>query len=254
MTESQDPDTIRAAVRDHYAGIARDGGRQDAAAEESPACDCCSPYPVALLDELPARVTDLSLGCGDAVSGAELQPGETVLDLGSGGGIDCFLAARAVGPEGRVIGVDMTPDMLAQARANAAHMEAANVEFRQGEIEALPVSDGSVDVVISNCVINLAPDKQPVFVEIARVLRPGGRVHVSDIVTNGPLDPDVARDLDSWSECVAGALPAEDYAEGLRSAGLVDVVVSPGVEVGERGAVGAGMPYSATITALKPAM
>jgi SAM-dependent methyltransferase len=249
------PDHIHAAVREHYGALARSSssccGPSDGDAS------CCSPlYPSDQLIELPATVTDISLGCGDPVSLADIRPGDTVLDLGSGGGIDCFLAAKRVGPAGRVIGVDMTPDMLARARANAAKLGATNVEFRQGQIEALPVDDAAVDVVISNCVINLSPDKPQVFREIFRVLRPGGRVAVSDIVTAGPMSALVAQGLAAWSECVAGALPVADYEAGLRAAGFVDVRATPKDDAAEPGtkrlAPTAGLPFSASITARKP--
>lgn len=181
---------------------------------------------------LPAEVTDLSLGCGDPITLAALQPGQTVLDLGSGGGIDCFLAARKVGPTGRVIGVDMTPAMIERARANQAKLmaenhAAANVEFRLGEIEHLPVADSSVDVIISNCVINLSPDKAQVLHEAYRVLRSGGRLAVSDVVTAGPLPAAVKNDLAAWAGCVAGALEVDDYVATIEAAGFTDVEVTP---------------------------
>lgn len=265
MDDARNEDEVREHVRTYYADIARRGGRVpgmgasascDCAPDGAGAgpCDCdrSAAYPVALLAEMPERVTDLSLGCGDAVSSAGLQPGETVLDLGSGGGIDCFLAARAVGEGGRVIGVDMTPEMVALARSNASELGLANVTFELGRIEALPVADAVADVVISNCVINLAPDKAPVFAEMFRVLRPGGRVHVSDMVTEGPMAETVRRDPDSWSACVAGALPMADFAAGLEAAGFTDVrvVPAPGVSPEQRRA---GYPFSALIAGRKPA-
>ena len=246
------PDSIRDSVREHYAERAR----------TSASCcgpdDCCNPgdklYNVELLSEVPADVANFSLGCGDPITLAALQPGETVVDLGSGGGLDCLLAARQVGPEGHVIGVDMTPEMLERARAVAGRLGAANVEFRQGYLEALPVEDDSADVVISNCVINLSPDKPQVFREIFRSLKPGGRLAVSDIVTSGPLPESVQRDMEAWGACVAGALDVRDYERGLTEAGFVDVLVAarqdgdPSLK-----AIAAGSVFSASITARKEA-
>jgi ubiquinone/menaquinone biosynthesis C-methylase UbiE len=213
--------------------------------------------------ELPFEVTGMSLGCGDPVTPAGLQPGETVLDLGSGGGIDCFLAAKEVGPQGHVIGVDMTPDMLEKARANARKMGAENVEFRLGEIEHLPVADESVDVVISNCVINLSPDKAQVFREAYRALRPGGRLAVSDIVTRVELPPEIRSNLESWAACLAGAWKDTDYVAAIEAAGFVDVVIEErtfdettvaevvgDLEIGPTTAQ--SLAYSARITASKP--
>ena len=177
------------------------------------------------LCDLPDSVTEISLGCGNPTAIEGLRPGETVLDLGSGGGIDCFLAAKQVGPEGYVIGLDMTTDMIKLARRNAKKMGMTNVEFRYGEMEEIPLPDESVDIVISNCVINLSPDKRAVFSEAYRVLRPGGRMHVSDIVINGEL-PQAFRDrLDAWAGCVAGALAESDYLDKIRTAGFEEVNV-----------------------------
>jgi SAM-dependent methyltransferase len=199
-------------------------------------------------------VTGLSLGCGDPVTIAGLQPGETALDLGSGGGIDCFLAARQVGDTGHVIGVDMTPDMLAKANASKARMGVQNVEFRQGQIEALPVDDDSIDVVMSNCVINLSPNKAAVFAEAFRVLRPGGRISISDIVTEGEFSPELRTDLSQWSECVTGAIDAGAYTDMMRAAGFIDIQVVDKVNAGDIVEQQPGMPriFSARITALKP--
>ena len=171
-----------------------------------------------------AADADLSLGCGLPTAHAGLRPGETVLDLGSGAGNDVFIASRAVGPSGRVIGVDMTPEMIAKANANAAKLGAKNVDFRLGEIEALPVEDGTVDVVISNCVVNLVPDKKKAFSEIHRVLKPGGRFSVSDIVLDGELPRAVRRSAEMWAGCIAGALQKDEYLGIARSAGF-DVAV-----------------------------
>jgi SAM-dependent methyltransferase len=170
---------------------------------------------------LPQAALDAAAGCGNPMAIAELRAGEVVLDLGSGGGIDCFLAAKQVGPAGKVIGVDMTPDMVGLARKNAADVGATNVEFRLGEIEVLPVKDASVDVIISNCVINLSVDKAAVFAEVARVLKPGGRFRVSDIVwtRTRPKDAETAED---WAGCIAGALELDEFFAGLQSAGLIN--------------------------------
>jgi len=179
-------------------------------------------------DEDLARIpegADLGLGCGHPTAFADLRPGEVVLDLGSGTGIDCFLASHAVGDRGRVIGVDMTPEMLDRSRALAAREQIDNVEFRLGEIEHLPVADRSVDVIISNCVVNLSPDKPQVFREAFRVLRPGGRMLVSDIVLVRDLPEAVRDSLDAYAGCVAGAARREEYLEAIADAGFAEVHV-----------------------------
>ncbi|MFN0095886.1 MAG: arsenite methyltransferase [Dehalococcoidia bacterium] len=173
--------------------------------------------------DLPSTVTDVSFGCGNPTAISALQPGETVLDLGSGGGIDCFLAAKMVGPEGRVFGVDMTREMIDLARANSAKVGATNVEFRLGEIEHLPIEANTVDVIISNCVINLSPDKPQVFREAFRVLKPGGRLQVSDVVWTKPVPQAIKDDLEQWAGCVAGALLEREYLEHITAAGFTDV-------------------------------
>jgi SAM-dependent methyltransferase len=178
------------------------------------------------LDDLPESVTGASAGCGNPAAIASLQPGELVLDLGSGGGIDCFLAAKKVGPSGQVIGLDMTPEMIRLSRRNAREMGIDNVDFRWGEMEEMPIGDASVDVILSNCVINLSPDKDAVFSEAYRVLKPGGRMSVSDIVVNGDLPAPLRRSLDAWAGCVAGALDEAVYLDKMRSAGLSDVEVT----------------------------
>jgi arsenite methyltransferase len=207
-------------------------------------------------DELESIAADIpSLGCGNPIALSELQEGEVVLDLGSGGGLDCFLAARRVGPRGRVIGLDMTPEMVRSARANAEQLLLGNVEFRLGEMEHMPVEDESVDVVISNCVVNLSPNKDGVFKEAYRVLRPGGRLCVSDIVTRGELPEAVRNDLTQWAGCVAGALDEQDYLGRIGAAGFVDlekqdVALDPNKEEAAR-AVGAPIA-SITVKAYKP--
>jgi arsenite methyltransferase len=267
-------DEIRGAVRQHYGQIARDFD-QTAAGCCGPS-DCCGAgepnvtfadaiYETPDVAGLPFEVTGLSLGCGDPVTLATLRPDETVLDLGSGGGIDCFLAAKQVGPGGHVIGVDMTADMIEKARANARNMGAENVEFRLGEIEHLPVADASVDVVISNCVINLSPDKPQVFREAYRALRPGGRLAVSDIVTRVELPAEVKTDLGAWASCVAGAWVDKDYLAAVEAVGFVDVSIEEktldeaiiadgaaqlGLEIDP--AAAQRSVYSARVTATKP--
>jgi arsenite methyltransferase len=231
------PDDVRAYVRERYGKAAVQPGC--GCGDSSSSQGCCGQedaatfsqvetlYQISDIRELPDEVTGLSLGCGDPVTLASLQPGQIVLDLGSGGGIDCFIAAKKVSESGRVIGVDMTPEMLDRARQNKQKLGVENVEFRLGEIEYLPVADNSIDVVISNCVINLSPDKPQVFREAFRVLRPGGRLSVSDIVTDGPLPSEIKRDLSSWAGCVAGAWDAREYAEAIKSAGFVEIDLIP---------------------------
>jgi arsenite methyltransferase len=258
-------DHIHDAVQEHYGAIARSlnvvqpaaascCGDTSAPAASDCSCNSSALYDPALLEGLPADVTGLSLGCGDPVSIASLREGETVLDLGSGGGIDCFLAARQVGESGHVIGVDMTPDMLAKANANRAKMGVTNVEFRKGHIEALPVEDNTIDVIMSNCVINLSPDKPAVFREAIRVLKPGGRVSISDIVTEGEFSPELRSEMGKWAECVTGAIDAEAYTGMMREAGFVNIQVVDKVDTGEIVERQPGMPriYSARITAYKP--
>jgi arsenite methyltransferase len=195
---------------------------------------------------LPDAALLASLGCGNPVAVAELRDGETVLDLGSGGGIDVLLSARRVGPTGRAIGIDMTDEMLALARRNAAEAGTSNVEFRKGTIERLPVDDASVDVVISNCVVNLASDKATVFAEIARVLKPGGRVGVSDVVADDLLTPEQRAERGSYVGCIAGALSFREFRAGLSAAGMTDIEVVPTHQVAP------GM-HSAIVRATKPA-
>ncbi|MFB6304271.1 MAG: arsenite methyltransferase [Haloferacaceae archaeon] len=221
MSERVDPDERRRLVRERYAGIARDDG-------------CCGPgteserlgYDEADVDAV-VEGADLGLGCGNPKALADLEPGETVIDLGSGAGFDCFLAAREVGPEGRVVGVDMTPEMVSRARKNAARADVENVEFRLGEIEYLPVADATADVVISNCVVNLSPAKGQVFREAFRALRPGGRLAVSDVVRTAPFPADVRLDPDAVAGCVAGAETVSALESMLSDAGFEAVEIAP---------------------------
>ncbi|MDH5506826.1 MAG: arsenite methyltransferase [Anaerolineae bacterium] len=245
----QTDETIRTTVQEFYAERAR---TSDSCCGSS-GSSCAELYSADLLINVPEDVSGFSLGCGDPISLAALQPGETVLDLGSGGGLDCFLAARQVGEHGAVIGVDMTPEMLARAQASAARLGIANVEFRQGYLEQLPVETASIDAVISNCVINLSPDKSQVFAEIHRVLKPGGRISVSDIVLNGELPEAVRKDMQAWSACAAGALPIEEFEAGLLAAGFEQVTITA---KNDEGGMLPNLPqdtlFSAHIAARKP--
>ena len=253
---------IREAVRDAYSEIALANGGGCCGPS---AGACCTDGSVSLelgysredLDAVPAGA-DLGLGCGNPGAIAALQPGETVLDLGSGAGFDAFLAARAVGPTGHVIGVDMTPAMVSKARANAEAGAYAHVEFRLGKIEHLPVSDSTVDVIISNCVINLSTDKTAVFREAFRALRPGGRLAISDVVAFVDLPDEVRGDLALYSGCMAGASLMSELTTTITTAGFVDVAIAPKDESRsfiERWAPGRDLAeyvVSATIAAVKP--
>lgn len=226
-------DGIRDQVRQHYGQVAlRPGGGCCTPAAGGASCSGTATdaarlgYTAADSAAVPAGA-DLGLGCGNPTAFAALRPGEVVLDLGSGAGFDCFLAAQAVGPAGHVIGVDMTPEMLGRARANAARGGYAQVEFRLGEIEALPVADASVDVVIANCVLNLSPDKARVAREAFRVLRPGGRLAVSDPVRTGELPPELLADAELYSACAAGAASVADWEAWLAAAGFTDIRITP---------------------------
>jgi arsenite methyltransferase len=234
MSESnvqEKPADIRTTVREHYGAAAanfKPKGSSSCCSSKDPVDLTASKlYPVSELDTLPEEVTGLSMGCGDPITLASLKPGQTVLDLGSGGGIDCFMAAKKVGETGHVIGVDMTAEMLEKARANQAKLGFKNVEFRLGEIEHLPVADNTVDVIISNCVVNLSPDKPQVFREAFRVLKPGGRLALSDIVTDGPLPQVVKDSLSAWAGCVAGALDVKDYIATIEAAGFTNIELTP---------------------------
>lgn len=233
------PDTIRETVREGYATIAK-GGACGPSAAGGGCCGATTFDPDALARAIGYSSAELAhtpdganmgLSCGNPTAIASLKPGETVLDLGAGGGFDCFIAGPKVGPTGRVIGVDMTPDMLSKARRNIASYTTQtglnNVEFRLGEIEALPVADNSVDVVISNCVLNLSPDKPRVWREIARVLKPGGRVAVSDLALLTPLPETVKADVEALVGCVAGAVLVEETRAMARAAGLTEIILTP---------------------------
>ena len=245
---TDEADRIREKVRRFYAEKAEKQGNKGSCCEPQD-CGCRSRGGVEL--EVPSDVASYSLGCGDPITAAELQPGETVLDLGSGGGLDCFLAAQIVGPQGFVIGTDMTEEMIERATQAAARLGFDNVEFRRGLIEDIPAEDQSVDVVISNCVINLSPDKPAVLRDVFRVLRLGGRFVVSDIVTRGEMQGHFRQKVDSWASCVAGALPIETYKEQLTLAGFVDIDFQsvdgkPLIEIAP------GTPFSALVRARKP--
>jgi arsenite methyltransferase len=249
---SQTPDSVHESVREHYAAQAK---ASSSCCDSGDCCDVSTDlYPRELLAQLPEDVSDFTLGCGNPLAIASLRPGETVLDLGSGGGLDCFLAAKAVGETGHVIGVDMTPEMLERARTNAAKLNISNVEFREGFLEQLPVDDSSVDVVISNCVVNLTPDKFKVFDEIQRVLKPGKRLAISDVVSNGPVPQALRDNVEAWGECLGGALPVQDWKRGLAEAGFENIKIEPKDAAGKiLGAMPIGVPFSAQISATKKA-
>ena len=243
-------------VRNRYGGIAA-GGAGCCGAAAAQETSCSMGYSEAELASLPEGA-DLGLGCGNPQAFAAMRPGEVVVDLGSGAGIDCFLAARQVGPAGRVIGVDMTHEMLTKARANGEQVGAANVEFRLGEIEHLPIGDNTADVVISNCVINLVPDKEQVYREAFRVLRLGARLAIADVVNTAPLPPDLSADPGLLCGCIAGAATVRQIEDWLAAAGFVDIRIT--VKPGSRELVATWAPgrgiedfvASATIEARKP--
>jgi arsenite methyltransferase len=257
---------IKEMVRRRYGAIAAESG--SCCAPAAPSDGCCGAaepegsrrlgYSDEELAALPEGA-DLGLGCGNPQTFASLVPGETVVDLGSGAGIDCFIAARAVGPQGRVIGVDMTPEMLGKARVNAERVDARNVEFRLGEIEHLPIADNTADCVISNCVVNLVPDKVQVYREAWRVLKPGGRLAISDVVNIAPLPPELAEDPALLCGCVAGAASAREIERTLADAGFTDIRIA--VKGASREFVAGWAPgrgiedyvAAATIEAKKPA-
>ena len=250
--ETKDKEKIRQAVRDSYGSIAKSvsvvsgigtAPSSCGTSESSPPTDaqesCCGSSNISQ-DQLNALMgytaqdlasvpegANMGLGCGNPVALASLKPGETVVDLGAGGGFDCFLAAKQVGENGKVIGVDMTPDMLTTARLNAEKMDAKNVEFRLGEIEHLPVADNSVDIIMSNCVINLSPDKLSVYRDAYRVLKPGGRLAIADIVTTAPLPEKIRKNMALVAACVGGAATIEDTREMLATAGFQEITITP---------------------------
>jgi arsenite methyltransferase len=265
---------IHDIVREKYGAIARSVG----------ATSCCGPAPCGCgggdpvtrnlysdgeASTVPAEAVQASLGCGNPTALASLEPGQTVLDLGSGGGIDVLLSAKRVGPTGKVYGLDMTDDMLALARANQTRAGVANVEFLKGTIEAIPLPDASVDVIISNCVINLSPDKDAVLREAFRVLKPGGRLAVSDVVTQGDMPAEIRENVELWAGCVAGSLEQDDYRARLQSAGFTGVEIEPwrvydlddarrfmavdGVDATSLAVDAAGRVMSAFVRATKPA-
>lgn len=268
---------MRTSVQENYSAIARAGsscGCSSPSADVEGGCcssgsgsSCCDGsievesvklddpvikteyYTSSELSDAPQEAADISLGCGNPIAMAGLKPGEVVLDIGSGGGLDSFLAAKKVEPGGRVIGVDMTPAMLERARASAERNHITNVEFRQGYAEELPVVDGEVDVIISNCVINLTEDKGHVFQEAFRALKPGGRLEVSDIVASGPVPLDLRESETGWAECVTGALPEPEYLDLIAQAGFENVVVRRKPGMGE--AFGVSV-YSVVVSAQKP--
>ncbi len=222
---TQSPTPIHDVVREHYAE--RIKSNASCCGPSAGSCSDSNLYPADLLATLPEGESAVSYGCGDPITLAALQPGQVVLDLGSGAGLDCFFAAKKVGATGHVIGVDMTPEMIERATSSAKRMGVTNVEFRQGYLEDLPVDANSMDVIISNCVINLSPDKSKVFAEAFRVLKPGGKLAVSDIVTDGPLPEAIKQSLSAWAGCVAGAVEAKDYVGMMKAVGFTDVSVNP---------------------------
>lgn len=241
-----EPNVIQETVRKRYAELAVIASTQSVSCcAEGEVCFGPSGYAGMDLSDLPEAAANASLGCGNPIAVAELLPGETVLDLGSGGGIDVILSARRVGAEGKAFGLDMTDEMLALANKNAAEAGVDNVEFLKGHIEQIPLPDQSVDVVISNCVINLSTDKPRVLAEVARVLRPGGRLAVTDVVADPDIDDATRQDLQQWTGCIAGALTSDHYRTLLVGAGLESVEIVPTHRVHEHAA-------SAIIRAVRP--
>jgi SAM-dependent methyltransferase len=263
----QKNDEIRSAVRENYGKVAV-SGRSGCGCSSS---SCCGTPGEATAGDISVGLgysgedvaavpegANMGLGCGNPQAIASLRPGETVLDLGSGGGFDCFLAARAVGDRGTVIGVDMTPEMIAKSRGNAEKAGVGNVDFRLGELENLPVADGIVDAIISNCVINLSPEKEKVFNEAFRVLKPGGRLAISDVVATSEIPGDIKNNMAFLTGCIAGASPVEELEAMLHRAGFRDIRINQKAE--SRAFIRDWMPgskiedyvVSATIEAVKP--
>ena len=284
--QPRDKEVIRQAVRESYGKVARSGtiapiigpetsccGQSGQTIEKAPAASCCGSSPEITsqqlstlmgyskedIDSIPAGA-NMGLGCGNPVALASLKPGETVVDLGSGGGFDCFLAAKQVGRTGKVIGVDMTPDMISKARMNAEKIGTNTVEFRLGEIEHLPVADNHADIIMSNCVINLSPDKQKVYDDAYRILKPGGRLAISDVVATKPLPAEIQQDLELLSACVGGAATIDETKKMLGKSGFQNIEIIPKVQsrelisewVGGQNKNAGNYVVSADIKAVKP--
>ncbi len=251
--ESREKEKIRDAVRERYGKLAGEGvipsealpvapccGSPETSTNTDPAASCCSGGSSLSLEGISSALgykeediqsvpegANMGLGCGNPVALASLKSGQTVVDLGCGGGFDCFLASKEVGETGKVIGVDMTPEMIRKARENVEKMGAGNIEFRLGEIEHLPVADNSADIIMSNCVINLSPDKLLVYRDAFRVLKPGGRLAISDILATAPLPDEIRKDLALLTACIGGAATIEDTEEMLKQAGFQDIKIKP---------------------------
>jgi len=274
IAQNSDKQSVQKTVQEKYGAAARQVRDTTASACCSPAFSCCDPITGNLYNEtekgtLPAKAVQASLGCGNPTALIELKPGETVLDLGSGGGIDVLLSAKRVGPTGKAYGLDMTDDMLALARENQRQAGVENVEFLKGEIENIPLPDNSVDVVISNCVINLSSDKERVLREAFRVLKPGGRFAVSDVVARGEVPEAVRQSMMLWVGCIAGALEENEYIAKLAKAGFTGISVEPtriysiedarcflqdaGIDVDDLAPQAEGKLMSAFVRATKPA-
>ena len=255
MALNQSGARVKGVVREHYAERARKASREVDGGGAGSGTACCAPSPIYSpleLMSIPLGAQAASAGCGNPTALAGLKEGEVVLDLGSGGGIDCFLAARAVGKAGLVLGVDMTHEMVGLAKANARKLKAANVDFFLGELESLPFREGTVDVIISNCVINLSPDKDAVFREAFRVLKPGGRLHVSDILAGRELPQSVSENPGEWSACVAGADLIEVFLARMGRAGFAEVAIREAMPLSREDLVASQM-VSAKVEGVKPA-